>query len=121
LPSTCRTARTRDGAPLIKRKTRLKRLLGRRKRVLRYVEHLDEGGAEMFAHAGRLGLEGIVSTRRDLGYRSGRSAAWLKIKNPGSTLAEARAVKRSPAGEGRGWEGSHASEALGGELKWASL
>ncbi len=68
--------------PLIERKARLKRLLGRRKRVLRYVEHLDEGGAEMFAHACRLGLEGIVSKRRDLGYRSGRSAAWLKIRNP---------------------------------------
>jgi bifunctional non-homologous end joining protein LigD len=60
----------------------MKRLLGRRKRVLRYVEHLDERGAEMFAHACPLGLEGIVSKRRDLGYRSGRSAAWLKIKNP---------------------------------------
>jgi bifunctional non-homologous end joining protein LigD len=68
--------------PLIKRKARLKRLLGRRKRVLRYVEHLDDGGAEMFAHACRLGLEGIVSKRRDLPYRSGRCASWLKIKNP---------------------------------------
>jgi bifunctional non-homologous end joining protein LigD len=36
----------------------------------------------MFAHACRLGLEGIVSKRRDLGYRSGRCASWLKIKNP---------------------------------------
>jgi bifunctional non-homologous end joining protein LigD len=68
--------------PLIERKARLKRLLGRRKRVLRYVEHLDEGGAEMFAHVCRLGLEGIVSKRRDLRYRSGRCASWLKIKNP---------------------------------------
>jgi len=30
--------------PLIERKARLKRLLGRRKRVLRYVEHMDDGG-----------------------------------------------------------------------------
>jgi bifunctional non-homologous end joining protein LigD len=68
--------------PLIERKARLKRLLGRRKRVLRYVEHMDDGGAEMFAHACGLGLEGIVSKRRDTRYRSGRSASWLKIKNP---------------------------------------
>ena len=68
--------------PLLERKAGLKRLMGRRKRVLRYVEHLDEGGAEMFEHACRLGLEGIVSKRRDRRYRSGRSRGWLKIKNP---------------------------------------
>jgi bifunctional non-homologous end joining protein LigD len=34
--------------------------------VLRYVEHLDNGGAEMFDQACRLSLEGIVSKRRDL-------------------------------------------------------
>jgi hypothetical protein len=37
----------------------------------------------VFARACRLGLEGIVSKRRDLGYRSGRSAAWLKVRTPG--------------------------------------
>lgn len=68
--------------PLTERKARLKRFLSRRNRVLRYVEHMDDGGAEMFDHACRLGLEGIVSKRRDLPYRSGRSAAWLKIRNP---------------------------------------
>jgi hypothetical protein len=31
-----------------------------------------------------LGLEGIVSKRRDSRYRSGRSLTWLKIKNPAS-------------------------------------
>ena len=31
--------------PLLQRKAGLKRLLGRRKRVLRYVEHLEDGGA----------------------------------------------------------------------------
>jgi bifunctional non-homologous end joining protein LigD len=72
------------------------RLLGRRKRVLRYVEHLDDGGAEMFAHACRLGLEGIVSKRRDLGYRSGRSAAWLKIRNP--DYERRRDAKKAPRG-----------------------
>ena len=30
----------------------------------------------------RTRLEGIVSKRRDARYRSGRSLAWLKIKNP---------------------------------------
>jgi hypothetical protein len=40
------------------------------------------GGAEMYEHACRLGLEGIVSKHRDGRYRSGRSRGWLKVKNP---------------------------------------
>ena len=36
-----------------------------------------------------MGLEGIVSKRKDSVYRSGRSPDWLKMKNP-----EALAVKR---------------------------
>jgi ATP-dependent DNA ligase len=36
-----------------------------------------------------LGLEGIVSKRKDSAYRSGRSADWLKMKN-----SDAPAVKR---------------------------
>jgi ATP-dependent DNA ligase len=29
-----------------------------------------------------MGLEGIVSKRKDSAYRSGRSSDWLKMKNP---------------------------------------
>jgi bifunctional non-homologous end joining protein LigD len=29
-------------------------------------------------------LEGVVSKRRDLPYLSGRSKAWIKVKNPAS-------------------------------------
>jgi bifunctional non-homologous end joining protein LigD len=36
----------------------------------------------VFAHACKLGHEGIVSKRRDFGYRSGRSPHWIKSKNP---------------------------------------
>ena len=36
----------------------------------------------MFQHACKLGLEGIVSKRKDSPYRSGRSPDWLKMKNP---------------------------------------
>jgi bifunctional non-homologous end joining protein LigD len=48
---------------------------------MRVVEHLNDGAA-IFRHACLLGLEGIVSKRRDERYRSGRSLTWLKIKNP---------------------------------------
>jgi len=30
-------------------------------------------------------VEGIVSKRRDLPYRSGRSKHWIKVKNPASS------------------------------------
>jgi ATP-dependent DNA ligase len=48
------------------------------------LRHLDGDGATVFKHACKLGLEGIVSQRRDLPYRSGRCRAWIKIKNPAS-------------------------------------
>jgi bifunctional non-homologous end joining protein LigD len=67
--------------PLQDRKKALRKLL-RRNRDIRYVEHFDNGGQEMFEHACKMGLEGIVSKRRDLPYRSGRSNGWLKTKNP---------------------------------------
>jgi ATP-dependent DNA ligase len=38
----------------------------------------------MFAQACRMGLEGIVSKRRNFPYRSGRTKSWIKIKNPES-------------------------------------
>jgi ATP-dependent DNA ligase len=43
----------------------------------------------VFAHACKLGLEGIVSKRRSSRYRSGRSPDWIKSKNP-----DAPAVRR---------------------------
>jgi hypothetical protein len=36
----------------------------------------------MFKHACKMGLEAIVSKRRDAPYRGGRCKTWLKIKNP---------------------------------------
>jgi ATP-dependent DNA ligase len=41
----------------------------------------------VFKHACKLGLEGIVSKRRDSVYRPGRSRVWLKVKNPASPAA----------------------------------
>ena len=50
-----------------------------------FNEHLDEeDGPLVFAHACKMGLEGIVSKRRDLPYRSGRVRSWIKVKNPAS-------------------------------------
>ena len=48
--------------------------------VVRLSEHLDGPGEAVFRHACRVGLEGIVSKRRDRPYVSGPSGDWLKIK-----------------------------------------
>jgi bifunctional non-homologous end joining protein LigD len=71
-------------APLEDRKRRLERLLRKSQDGIVFNEHLEGDGAVMFKHACKLRLEGIVSKRRDMRYRSGRSKAWLKIKNPKS-------------------------------------
>jgi bifunctional non-homologous end joining protein LigD len=47
---------------------------------IRFSEHLEQDGRAMFEHAGRLGLEGIVSKRKDLPYRAGRGDHWIKSK-----------------------------------------
>lgn len=49
-----------------------------------FSDHFEGDGAALFGQACKLGLEGIVSKRRDLPYQSGPSKRWLKIKNPQS-------------------------------------
>jgi ATP-dependent DNA ligase len=69
--------------PLETRKATLASLLTRAAPGLRLVEHMEhDDGPMVFAHACRLGLEGIVSKRRGSPYRSGRTADWVKAKNP---------------------------------------
>ena len=71
--------------PLIERKRRLAKLIGRAKRrAIRFIEHLAGDGPTVFEHVCRMGLEGIVSKRTDAPYRSGPSKTWLKSKNPAS-------------------------------------
>ena len=70
--------------PLEVRKATLQSLLRTAKPGVRYNEHLDGDGEIVFKHACKLGLEGIVSKRRDFPYRSGRTKGWIKIKNPAS-------------------------------------
>jgi ATP-dependent DNA ligase len=69
-------------AHLEERRARLAKVLRRAPDAIRLSEHLEGDGPEIFRHACALGLEGIVSKRRDARYRSGRSLTWLKVKNP---------------------------------------
>ena len=82
--------------PLEGRKATLEMMLAKAGPGIRFNEHIEGDGPTVFAHASKMGLEGIVSKRKDSPYRSGRSPDWLKMKNP-----EASAVKRE-AEEGWG-------------------
>jgi hypothetical protein len=84
--------------PLIVRKTTLGSLLSRAALGLRLNEHLEADGPDVFHHACKLGLEGIVSKRKDSRYRSGHSPDWVKSKNP-----DAPAVKRLAEEEWGRW------------------
>ena len=69
-------------ATLLDRKALLATVLDRvpKRGTLRYSEHIDGDGMALFKEACKLGLEGIISKRKDLPYRSGRRDEWRKAK-----------------------------------------
>jgi len=71
--------------PLEARKAKLAKVLSRSQHGIYFSEHLDDDGELIFKHACRMGLEGIVSKRRDFPYRCGRTKCWIKVKNPASS------------------------------------
>jgi len=68
---------------LTDRKEALERLLDpliHPRSQVQYSQHVEGDGAELFARACELGLEGIISKRADSRYVQARSNDWLKIK-----------------------------------------
>lgn len=71
--------------PLSLRKDRLQQVLVKSKAGIVLSEHADDvDGAALFEAACKMGLEGIVSKRRDKPYSSGPCKPWIKVKNPKS-------------------------------------
>jgi bifunctional non-homologous end joining protein LigD len=68
--------------PLHLRKINLERLLALRPEGI-FVNPFERGeiGPDLFRAACQLGLEGLVSKRRDRPYQAGRSKHWVKVKN----------------------------------------
>ncbi len=64
------------------RKRKLAKLVRRSQLGIVLNEHYEGDGEIIFKHACKLGCEGIVSKRLGSLYRSGRSAHWIKVKNP---------------------------------------
>jgi bifunctional non-homologous end joining protein LigD len=75
--------------PLEARKRVLAKLVRRAHSSLAINTYYEANGSLVFREACRLGCEGIVSKRLGSPYRSGRTAHWIKVKNP-----KAPAVKR---------------------------
>jgi bifunctional non-homologous end joining protein LigD len=59
--------------PLEQRKAKLEKILQRTTQGMRFSEHIEGDGETIFKHACKMGLEGIVSKRREFPYRSGRT------------------------------------------------
>jgi bifunctional non-homologous end joining protein LigD len=78
--------------PLMDRKRRLRRLIGRRRSLIHYVDHIETHGCGMLREACRMDLEGIVAKRSNSLYRATEkpSPQWVKIKNPTYSQAEGR-------------------------------
>jgi bifunctional non-homologous end joining protein LigD len=68
--------------PLLTRKVALERLIKQSAAsdVIRYTPHFDEAGPLVLKHACEMGLEGIISKRRDAPYSSGRTDNFVKTK-----------------------------------------
>ncbi|HEY0634551.1 MAG TPA: DNA ligase D [Gammaproteobacteria bacterium] len=73
-----------SAVPLIERKLALRQLLEaagyESSGVVRYTDHVQGQGPEIFEQACSLGLEGIIAKRANAPYRSGRGRLWLKVK-----------------------------------------
>lgn len=99
--------------PLIKRKAELKKIIAGTE--IQFSESFDIEGADMFAHACKVGLEGVVSKVRDSVYASGRGNNWVK-----KTCAqrETLAIAGFALDEGK-WDGIYLGRRRGDDLVYA--
>jgi len=62
--------------------------------IIQYSQHVEGDGAAFYGAAEKMGLEGVVSKRRDSPYRSGgKDEAWVKVKCRSGSVSS-----RAPAG-----------------------
>ena len=67
-------------ATLVDRKRLLEQLFASAPPMLRYSGHVEGSGADFFAQACKLRLEGTVAKLAQSTYRAGRGRAWVKVK-----------------------------------------
>ena len=99
--------------PLVRRKAELKKIIAGTD--VQFSESFEIEGREMFAHACKLGLEGVVSKVRDSAYASGRGNSWVK-----KTCAqrETLTIAGFALDEGK-WDGIYVGRRKGDDLVYA--
>jgi bifunctional non-homologous end joining protein LigD len=99
--------------PLFQRKTELKKVVAGTD--IQFSESFEIDGQAMFAHACKLGLEGVVSKVRDSVYPTGRSNDWVK-----KTCAqrETLTIAGFALDEGK-WDGIYLGRRKGKDLVYA--
>jgi len=99
--------------PLIERKTHLKKLIDGTD--IQFSESFEVDGSEMYAHACKVGLEGVVSKVRDSKYHSGRGNDWVT-----KTCAQRETlVIAGFALDGSKWDGLYLARRKGADLIYA--
>jgi bifunctional non-homologous end joining protein LigD len=99
--------------PLLERKAILQKLIA--KTAIQFSESFELDGREMFKHACRTGLEGIVSKVRDSRYPTDRTNDWVKI-----TCAQRETLQIAGfALDGNKWDGIYVGREKAGQLIYA--
>jgi len=99
--------------PLVRRKAELKKIIAGTD--VQFSENFEIEGREMFAHACKLGLDGVVSKVGDSPYTSGRGNSWVK-----KTCAqrETLTIAGFALDEGK-WDGIYVGRREGADLLYA--
>jgi bifunctional non-homologous end joining protein LigD len=99
--------------PLVERKTHLKKLIA--ETDIQFSESFEVDGPDMFAHACKVGLEGVVSKVRDSRYVSGRVNDWVK-----KACAQRETLPIAGfALDGNDWDGVYVGRLKGKDLVYA--
>jgi bifunctional non-homologous end joining protein LigD len=99
--------------PLLERKAILQKLIA--KTAIQFSESFEIGGREMFKHACKTGLEGVVSKVRDSRYPTDRTNDWVKV-----TCAQRETLRIAGfALDGSKWDGLYIGREKAGQLIYA--
>jgi bifunctional non-homologous end joining protein LigD len=99
--------------PLLERKAILRKLIA--KTAIQFSESFELDGREMFKHACKTGLEGVVSKVRDSRYPTDRTNDWVKV-----TCAQRETLPIAGfALDGNKWDGIYIGREKAGQLIYA--
>jgi bifunctional non-homologous end joining protein LigD len=99
--------------PLVERKAQLEKLVA--ETAVQFSDSFEIEGQEMYQHACKVGLEGVVSKVRDSTYVSGRGRTWVK-----KTCQQRETLPIAGfALDGNDWDGLYLARHKGKDLVYA--